>query len=178
MSQKSARFAEHQKMRSNRDNISNRIRKIRVEGDERFLHMNMSAALISNDSCSILIVEDHEKLRVSLVEWLKSFFSDCSFLVAESGEKAIELAGAHHPAIVIMDIQLPGINGIEAIRRIKKISPQAQAVVLTVMKDSAYKEEAMAAGASAFINKQHMHAELIPAIAKLLPSQSAAGEEL
>ncbi len=139
--------------------------------------MHNSAVKLTNNGHAILIVEDHDKLREALVEWLKSFFSDCTFLVAGSGEKAIELADAHHPAIVIMDIQLPGINGIEAIRRIKKISPQAQAVVLTVMKDSAYKEEAMAAGACAYINKQHMHAELIPALTKLLPSQTTAGEE-
>ena len=122
----------------------------------------------STDGRTILIVEDHDELRETLVEWLKSVFSDCTFLVAGSGEKAIELAEAHQPAIVLMDIQLPGINGIEAIRRIKKISPQTQALILSVMNVSAYKEEAMAAGACAYINKQHMHAELIPALTKLL----------
>jgi len=130
--------------------------------------MNMSAALITNDSSSILIVEDHDELRETLLEWLKSSFCDCSFLVAGSGEKATELAEAHHPAIVIMDIQLPGINGIEAIRRIKKISPQTQALILSVMNVSAYRDEALAAGACAYINKQHMHVELIPALNKLL----------
>ena len=139
--------------------------------------MNMSAALITNDSSSILIVEDHDELRETLLEWLKSSFCDCSFLVAGSGEKATELAEAHHPAIVIMDIQLPGINGIEAIRRIKKISPQTQALILSVMNVAVYKDEAMAAGASAYINKQHMHAELVPAIAKLLPPQTVIKEE-
>ena len=130
--------------------------------------MHNSAEKQTNNGHAILIVEDHDKLREALAEWLKSFFSDCSFLVAESGEKAIELAEAHHPAIVIMDIQLPGINGIETIRRIKKISPQTQALILSVMNVSAYKEEAMAAGACAYVNKQHMHAELIPALTKLL----------
>ena len=130
------------------------------------------------DGSTIIIVEDHDELRETLVEWLQSVFSNCTFLVAGSGEKAIELAEAQQPAIVIMDIQLPGINGIEAIRRIKKISPQTQALILSVMNVSAYKEEAMAAGACAYISKQHMHAELIPAITKLLPSQTAAGEEL
>ena len=142
------------------------------------LHMHNSAVKLTNNGHAILIVEDHDELRETLVEWLKSVFSDSTFLVAGSGEKAIELAEAHQPAIVLMDIQLPGINGIEAIRRIKKMSPQTQALILSVMNVSAYKEEAMAAGACAYINKQHMHAELIPAITKLLPSQTAAGEEL
>ena len=88
--------------------------------------------------------------------------------MAGSAEKAIELAETHQPAIVIMDLQLPRMNGIEAIRHIKMISPQTQALILSVMNVSAYKEEAMAAGACAYINKQHMHAELIPALNKLL----------
>jgi len=139
--------------------------------------MNIMTAQPSTDGRTILIVEDHDELRETLVEWLKSVFSDCTFLVAGSGEKAVELAEAHHPAIVLMDIQLPGINGIEAVRRIKEISPQTQALILSVMDASAYKEKAMAAGACAYISKNHMHAELIPALTKLLPSQTAAGEE-
>ena len=139
--------------------------------------MNIMTAQPSADWRTILIVEDHDELRETLLEWLKSVFTDCTFLVAGSGEKAVELAEAHHPAIVLMDIQLPGINGIEAIRRIKEISPQTQALILSVMDASTYREDAMAAGAGAYINKNHMHAELIPALTKLLPSQTAAGEE-
>ena len=139
--------------------------------------INIMTAKPSTDGCTILIVEDHDELRETLLEWLKSVFSDCTFLVAGSGEKAIELAEAHQPAIVLMDIQLPGINGIEAIRRIMKISPQTQALILSVMNVSAYKEEAMAAGACAYINKQHMHVELIPALNKLLLSPHTTEEE-
>lgn len=137
--------------------------------------MNIMTAQPSTDGRAILIVEDHDELRETLVEWLKSVFSDCTFLVAGSGEKAVELAGAHQPAIVLMDIQLPGINGIEAIRRIKEISPQTQALILSVMDASVYREESMAAGACEYIKKNHMHVELIPALTKLLPPQSAAG---
>jgi CheY-like chemotaxis protein len=139
--------------------------------------MNIVTAQPSTDGRTILIVEDHDELRETLLEWLKSVFSDCTFLVAGSGEKAIELAEVHQPAIVLMDIQLPGINGIEAIRRIKKISPQTQALILSVMNVSAYKEEAMAAGACAYINKQHMHVELIPVLNKLLSLHTTEEEE-
>jgi CheY-like chemotaxis protein len=126
---------------------------------------------------AILIVEDHDELRETLLEWLKSAFKECVFFVAGSGEKAIELVEEHHPGIVLMDIQLPGINGIEAIRRIKKINPQTQALILSVMNVSTYKEEAIAAGACAYINKQHMHAELIPVLTQLLSLQITGREE-
>ena len=139
--------------------------------------MHKSSDNPMHNGCAILIVEDHDELRENLLEWLKSVFTDCTFLVAGSGEKAVELADAHHPVIVLMDIQLPGINGIEAIRRIKQISPQTQALILSVMDAAAYKEEAMAAGACEYISKNHMHAELIPAINKLLQPDAAAGEE-
>jgi NarL family two-component system response regulator LiaR len=76
-----------------------------------------------------------------------------------------------------MDLQLPGMNGIEAIRHIKLISPHTQAVVLTVMKDSDFIDIALAAGATAFIHKQHMHEELIPAIKKLLHPEINEGKE-
>jgi len=177
MSQKNARFAAHQKMHSNHGNISNRGQKLSVRTGWQVLHMHNRADKPTNNGHAILIVEDHDKLREALAEWLRSFFSDYTFLVAGSAEKAIELAEIHHPAIVIMDLQLPRMNGIEAIRHIKKISPKTQAVVLTVMKDSAYIDVAMAAGACAFINKQNMHAELIPALTRLLSPQTTEGEE-
>ena len=117
---------------------------------------------------TILIVEDNDKLRTALAEWLNGELKERSFFLAESAENAIEIVKMHHPAIVIMDLQLPRMNGIEAIRNIKLISPHTQAVILTVMKDPAFIDVAMAAGATSFIHKQHMHAELIPAITKLL----------
>jgi CheY-like chemotaxis protein len=138
--------------------------------------MNIMTAQPSNDRRTIVIVEDHDELRETLLEWLKSVFSDCTFLVAGSGEKAVEIVEAHNPVIVLMDIQLPGLNGIETIRRIKKISPQTQALILSVMNVSVYKEEAMDAGACAYINKQHMHVELIPALTKLLSLQTTEEE--
>ena len=123
---------------------------------------------------TILIVEDHNELRSSLTEWLQSIFRDCNFIAARSGEEAIELASIYRSEIVLMDIQLPQMNGIEAIRRIKKVSPQTQAVILSVHNFSTYREEAAAAGACAYINKHNMHMELIPILVKLLPTSMIA----
>ena len=139
--------------------------------------MHTLAAKLNTKRPAILIVEDHDKLRAALAEWLKNDFNECSFFVAENAEKAIEIVKKHHPVIVIMDLQLPGMNGIEAIRNIKLISPHTQAVVLTVLKDSAIIDVAMAAGATAFIHKQNMYAELIPTITKLLSLEITTGKE-
>jgi DNA-binding NarL/FixJ family response regulator len=127
---------------------------------------------------TILIVEDHNELRSSLSGWLQSIFRDCNFMTSRTGEEAIDLASTYLPDIVLMDIQLPQMNGIEAMRRIKKISPQTQAVILSVHNFSTYREEAAAAGACAYINKHNIHMDLIPILVKLLPTSIIADLKL
>lgn len=116
----------------------------------------------------ILIVEDHDELRNSLRNWLGSLFRGCNILEARSGEEALQKAKAEPPDIVLMDIMLPEMNGIEAARYIKNIVPYAQIVMLSMYEDSAYQADAVSAGATAYIPKRKMGTELIPAITKLL----------
>jgi two-component system invasion response regulator UvrY len=117
---------------------------------------------------TILIVEDHNALRDSLRRWLSSIFPDCNFLEAKTGEDAVALAPDRLPDIVIMDIGLPGINGIEATRHIKGSVPKTHVVMLTIHDVADYKTDASAAGADAYIPKHAMHSELIPVVTKLL----------
>ena len=116
----------------------------------------------------ILIVEDHDELRRSLQDWLCSFFRDCSVLQAGSGEEALRKAGSESPDIILMDVMLPGMNGIEAASRIKGLFPDVQILMLSMYEDSAYQSGAALAGAAAYIPKRRMGTELIPAITKLL----------
>jgi DNA-binding NarL/FixJ family response regulator len=116
----------------------------------------------------ILIVEDHDELRHSLQDWLRSFFKDCSVLQAKSGEEAVQQAGDEPPDIVLMDMMLPEMNGIEAASHIKSLVPGVQILMLSMYEDSAYQSDAETAGAVGYIPKRRMGAELIPAITKLL----------
>jgi len=117
---------------------------------------------------TIMIVEDHEAVRTSLRDWLSAIFPDCVFVEAKSGEEAVDLALARPPDVVLMDIGLPGMNGIRATRHIKAAAPQAQVVMLTIHEAPEYQADAAAAGASAYIVKRRMHTELIPVLARLL----------
>ncbi len=67
-------------------------------------------------STTILIVEDHDAVRRSLRDWLEVEFPQCRVIEAASGEESIALIQTESPRLVIMDISLPGMSGIEATR--------------------------------------------------------------
>ena len=118
---------------------------------------------------TILIVEDHDAVRASLRDWLNATFPNLDCLEARTGEEAVALVLGRPPAIVLMDVGLPGMNGIEATRRIKTTAPQTQVVMLSIHEDPHYQIDAATAGASAYVSKRRMHIELIPIVRKLLP---------
>jgi DNA-binding NarL/FixJ family response regulator len=72
---------------------------------------------------------------------------------ADSGEGAIRLAQELQPDVVLMDVRMKGIDGIEATRRLKRIMPDVHVIILSVFDDKALMEEATEAGASAHITK-------------------------
>ena len=117
---------------------------------------------------TILIVDDHDAMRASLSGWISTIFPDSRCLAASSGEDAVALTADQLPELVLMDIGLPGINGIEAIRRIKTAAPRTQVVVLSIHEAAHYRADAAAAGASAYVTKRRMHTELIPVLTQQL----------
>jgi DNA-binding NarL/FixJ family response regulator len=88
----------------------------------------------------------------------------------------VDLVRSQAPDIVLMDIGLPGMNGIEATRRIKAIAPQVRVVILSILEDPEYQADAAAAGASAYVPKRKMHTELIPILTGLLSKPGAIEE--
>jgi len=119
-------------------------------------------------TATILVIEDHEAVRRSLRDWLEVEFPQCRVIEAASGEEAIALIRGESPRLVLMDISLPGMSGIEATRRIKAALPSAQVVMLTIHENDTYRADATTAGASAYVPKRVMQTELIPTLAALL----------
>jgi DNA-binding NarL/FixJ family response regulator len=117
---------------------------------------------------TILIVEDHDAVRRALRDWLEVEFPQCRVIEAASGEEAVALVQIESPRLVVMDITLPGMSGIEATRQIKAILPSAQIVMLTIHEDDTHRADATAAGASAYVSKRAMQTELLPTLAALL----------
>ncbi|MBM4137516.1 MAG: response regulator [Nitrospira sp.] len=116
----------------------------------------------------ILIVDDNDILRVSVIKQLSYIFTKCDFRETRTGEEAIALAKAWRPDVILMDIELPRMNGIEATKRIKELVPETQVVIFTMQNDPVQRDKTIAAGAHAYVLKKHMKSDLIPLLNKLL----------
>lgn len=119
-------------------------------------------------SATILLVEDHTVLRRTLRGWLETQLPGCHILEATTGEEALLVAQDNPPKIVIMDIGLPGMSGLETTRHIKAAVPETKVIVLTKYEGEAYRLHATLNGASAYIWKDAMLTELLPTLSTLL----------
>jgi len=119
----------------------------------------------------ILNGEDHKGVRQSLRDWLELSFPRYQLIEAASGEEGVTLSQAMAPCLVIMDIGLPGMNGIEAAQGIKAVAPATQVVMLTMFDDEAHRAAAAAAGVSAYVPKRMVQTELLPVLTRLLAGE-------
>src|SRR5580765_310453 len=118
-----------------------------------------------NGAVTIMVVEDHPATLAALLE---AAFPECALLAAEGAERALELCVAAAPDVVIMDIALAGMRGIDATLHIKALLPDARVVMHSSYDMRVYREGAAAAGASAFVRKGKAGSELVPVVADLL----------
>ena len=117
---------------------------------------------------TILVVEDHRSLRLSVVTWLQYRFPGSLVQGVESGEEALARARAARPDVVLMDVNLPGIDGLEATRRIKEEAPKTAVVMRTTHDTPRHRLAAAKAGASGYITKRDMETLLEATVECLL----------
>lgn len=115
-------------------------------------------------SIRVLIVDDHALFRDGVARLVKKQPDIDVVGQAEDGREAIELAGALRPDVILMDINMPGINGIEASRRIHQALPRIRILGLSMHEDQDHEQAMLAAGAVEFKHKGCSAAELISAI--------------
>ena len=115
----------------------------------------------------ILLVDDSPEFLDSAAGFLSA--SACIHIVgrALSGQHALEQAKRLHPDLVLMDLTMPGMNGIEATHRIKKERGAPRVVILTLHDNSEYRAAAAAARADGFITKSEFGTKLLPLIESL-----------
>ncbi len=112
----------------------------------------------------ILSVDDHALLRKGISALVNGEADMKLIAEASNGQEAIEAYRQHRPDVVLMDIQMPGMNGTEAIDRIRSEFPEARIIVLTTYTGDAQVMRALKAGARAYILKGHVHKELLETI--------------
>jgi DNA-binding NarL/FixJ family response regulator len=113
---------------------------------------------------TVSIVEDNDQLRATLARAIGRAEGFRCLSQYPNAEAALEGLPKDNPQVVLMDINLPGMNGVECVRRFKQVAPKILVLMLTVYEDTENIFNALAAGASGYLLKRTTSAELIAAI--------------
>jgi DNA-binding NarL/FixJ family response regulator len=112
----------------------------------------------------ILVVDDHELVRRQICEILTKEPDLEVVCEASAGFEAVRKAEEYQPDVVVLDIALPELNGLQAAPLIAKVAPEAKILVLTQHDHPFFKRQAMAAGARGFLTKDKAGTELLHAV--------------
>ena len=116
------------------------------------------------DSLRILIADDHPLFRKGMRTLLTATADTEVIGEATTGQEVIELAATLQPDVILMDLQMPGVNGIEATRQILQTSPHIRILVITLFEDDASVFSALRAGARGYVLKDAREEEMLRAI--------------
>jgi DNA-binding NarL/FixJ family response regulator len=133
---------------------------------------------VINQKVRIVIAEDHTILREGLRSLLSS---DPNFEIvgeAEDGREAIKCVEKFRPDLILTDLSMPRMNGMEAIKEIKRQSPKTKVLVLTIHKAEEYILATFRAGANGYLLKDSTHAELVMAVKKVLSGKQYISPEI
>jgi len=112
----------------------------------------------------VAIIEDSQTIRDSLMHFVQTDPECRCVFACATAEEALAGVAKHQPEVVLMDIQLPGLSGIECTARIKKILPAVQIIMVTVYEDTERISAALRAGACGYLLKRCTPAELVAAV--------------
>jgi len=124
-----------------------------------------------SDPITVLLVDDHEMVRRGVRAFLETRPDITVVAEAGSGEEAVRLAAEHAPDVALMDLIMPGMDGVEATRRLTAQSPRTNVIMLTSYHDDEHVFPAIRAGALSYVLKEVGPEELADAVRK-----AAAGE--
>ena len=126
----------------------------------------------------MLVVDDHELVRSGISRLLTDAKGIEVVGEAASGEEAVQFAKDHSPDIILMDIRMPGIGGLEATRKITRHNPDVQVIAVTACDDNPYATRLLQAGAAGYITKGADADEMVRAIMKVKSGQKYISPEI
>ena len=133
---------------------------------------------MSDDDLRVVLVDDHPIYRQGLAALLGSLGGVSVVGTAADGAEAVEVARAEQPDVIVMDVQMPGVDGIEATRRITAESPHIGVVVLTMSEDDETVFQAMRAGARGYLLKGAGQEEILRAMRSVAAGEAVFGQAL
>jgi two-component system, NarL family, response regulator, fimbrial Z protein, FimZ len=113
-----------------------------------------------------LVVEDHPEMRAALRDWLSRLLAPLNLHEAHDMAEALERAGQLSLDFALVNVELPGPNGIETTRELRRRHPRCPIVVMSIQDSEALRLAAFEAGAEAFVTKRHLTVELLPILAR------------
>ena len=131
-----------------------------------------------SNTINVMLVDDHAVVRAGYNMLLKNAPEITVVAEASNGEEAYQLYSAHKPGVVVMDLSLPGIGGIEAIKRICSRDNKATILVFSMHEEVIFVEQALQAGASGYITKSTDPQLLVDAIIRLSKGEKYIDAEL
>jgi two-component system invasion response regulator UvrY len=125
-----------------------------------------------------MLVDDHDLVRIGFTRLLSDVKGITVVGEARSGEDAVKLAKAVKPDVVLMDVKMPGIGGLEATRKILRLLPDTKIIAVTVYGDEPYPSRFLQAGASGYITKGSSLEEMVKAIRTVFNGQRYLSSEV
>jgi DNA-binding NarL/FixJ family response regulator len=135
-------------------------------------HDLSNGARNSMDTIRILLADDHDLVREGTKELLEREEDFQVVAEAGDGEEAVRLALEHHPDVALMDIAMPGLNGIEATKQIKTAAPSVAVLILTAYDDEEYIFPLLEAGAAGYLLKNVRAHDLVAAVRSVHAGES------
>jgi DNA-binding NarL/FixJ family response regulator len=123
----------------------------------------------------VIVADDHPVVRGGLVALLRTIPSLDVVGEAADGETAVRLAHEHRPDVVLMDVRMPGMDGVEATRRIREQTPESRVLILTMYDDDATVFTAMKAGAQGYLLKESEQDDIVRAVHAVVAGEAIFG---
>src|SRR3989442_7295949 len=132
----------------------------------------------SSNSIRILAVDDHSLFRQGIAALVATQPDICLVAEASNGREAIQQFRAHHPDVTLMDLQMPEMNGLDAIIAIRGEFPESRIIVLTTYAGDVQVLRALKAGARGYLLKNSLHKELLETIRSVHAGKRALSTEV
>lgn len=126
----------------------------------------------------VLVVDDHKLVRIGTSRLLADIDRISVVGQASTGEEAIDMVKDLKPDVVLMDIQMPGIGGMEATKRCLRIDPELKVIVVTVHEEDPYPSQLMSVGAAGYLTKKSDVNEMVRSIKRVMAGQRYISSEI